>query len=320
MDISFNRDHVVFCTDFDENNRLLQMMQGLEIPGYPIDFLCAGTQRKSVRDIWHIDRLLSFATDETATFRLNGMVAGGHHSPALNRTLCFRALKNGQWQPLAGDAKDVEAAEILESYEPAAPEGPTAGQPMMRVENRYEFQNDGTVLFEFRYTPYPGVNLDWCMGIMYQERCDLGGGNYRLIPGVRPFRGFDFAKKPVNTSVGPFFEEEFLLTPELWEDPACPPDRQIDFLYGDDRRLKAVFAAGYLPVYDGEPAKRAARIAEAYTLVPSRKTYPTFFGGFYQDFPCTEPLHGVAYRKWYAPSAENAQAYEIEFEGKKYRF
>ena len=320
MDISFNRDHVVFSTDFDENNRLLQMLQGLQLPDYPIDFLCAGLQRRSCRDIWHIDRLLSFATDECATFRLNGMVAGGHHSRALNRRLSFRALKDGQWQPLSGDAQGVEAAEIIESYEPSAPEGPAKGRALMLVENRYELQNDGTVLFEFRYTPYPGTNLDWCMGIMYQERCDLGGGSLRLIPGLKPFGPFDFTNTPVNTSEGPFFDEAFLLTPELWADPACPPDRQIDLVRGEDGRVKAAFAAGFLPVYDGAPEVRAPQIAEAYTLVPSRKTYPTFFGGYFADYPCTHPLHGLAYRKWYAPAEDKPFEYSVTAEGKEYSF
>ena len=104
------------------------------------------------------------------------------------------------------------------------------------------------------------------------------------------------------------------LTPDLWTNPASPPDRQLDFIRRADGTMAVGFASGFLPLDDGDPSRRAANITDAATIVSSCKTYPTFAGGLinmrqeHRSFP---RLKGVAYKKYFLPCAQEASMYTI---------
>lgn len=83
MDASRNGGDVAFRTPFSAEYDLVQVMSGLS-PGdpwrnNPVDFRLAGLQRRGHADIWHVDRVLAFSTDECAPFLINGEDIGGNH-------------------------------------------------------------------------------------------------------------------------------------------------------------------------------------------------------------------------------------------------
>ena len=159
--------------------------------------------------------------------------------------------------------------------------------------------------------------MPYYLGIMHQLKCDLyGGGVRRFIPKLQPFTA---KGKTVDFSIPFLTTQDTLpdyvpLTPDLWTNPTSPPDRQLDFICRKDGTLAIGFASGFLPVDDGEPARRAANITDAATIVSSCKTYPTFAGGLinlrqgHQHFP---RLKGVAYKKYFLPCAQKASLYII---------
>ena len=222
-------------------------------------------------------------------------------------------MVNGQWQPVTGEVIPCECAEIREVYEvlnpatiAAALRGEAPAQAMLLHRMTYRIQPDGTILCDFDHRLLQPVRLTHYLGVMHQEKCDVfGGGVWRTIPGLKPFEDsghwFDFSVPYCIT--GRAMPNWRTLTPDLWADPLCPPDRQYDAFLRPDGSCAAVFASGFLPQYDGEPSRRAHNMTDAGDMVPSCKTYPTFAGGRAGRILLSS-LRGVAYRK-YAPTLQD---------------
>ncbi len=253
------------------------------------------------------------------------------------RVLCF---KDGIWHELADELRGCEAAEIRETYDiinpatvaeavrQARPVGGytiqpllNAGKAMLRHRMIYRFENDGTVTCSFDHERLTDVQVSCYLGIMHQFKCDaFGGGTARLIPNLKPieYRGhlMDFSR-PYMTSEATM-PKELPLTRDMWQNPAYPPDRQLDLMLEKGGRARIAFASGFLPLYDGEPGVRAANTSEAGTLVKSCKTYPTFAGGM-ADFNLSH-IRGVAYKKYFVPQYDDALAYTVPFGGDTYLY
>lgn len=84
VDISINGAQVAFRTPFSPFFDLIQIFQGLDegplFQNNPVDFLAAGLQRKGHPDIWHMDQVLAFSTDEASPVVINGEDIGCNHS------------------------------------------------------------------------------------------------------------------------------------------------------------------------------------------------------------------------------------------------
>jgi len=83
MDVSRNGTDIAFRTPFSATHDLVQVLCGIA-PGdptrnNPVDFKLAGLQRKGHPDIWHVDQVLAYSTDECAPFVINGDDIGGNH-------------------------------------------------------------------------------------------------------------------------------------------------------------------------------------------------------------------------------------------------
>lgn len=186
----------------------------------------------------------------------------------------------------------------------------------------YRIMPDGTILCEFEHELLQDVQMTCFLGIMHQEKCDVyGGGLWRYIPGLRPFedkgRQVDFTR-PYRTAADTMPNWR-ALTPDLWQDPALPPERQLDFIRRTDGSSAVGFASGFLPLYDGETACRAGNLTDAGVLAPSCKTYPTFAGGVRctRNFP---KLRGVAYKKYFQPSGEGCNVCTVSRDGVTWLF
>ena len=259
-------------------------------------------------------------------------------------------LSDGRWEPVTGFIPGCACAEIREEYEiinPATvarslrehrPPGGYASQPslalgeaMLRHRMTYRICADGTVLCDFEHRLLQDVHLSCYLGCMHQEQCDaFGGGVWRYMPKLRPFDApcgsIDFSR-PYRTAADTL-PDAFPLTPDKWAVPASPPDRQLDFFRRPDGSMAAALATGFLPLYDGAPDKRAGSITDAGVLAASCKTYPTFAGGManirHPHRESTEgtmrfsSLRGVAYRKYFLPSGDDASMYAIPFGGDSY--
>lgn len=82
MDISRNGGEVAFRTAFSDEYDLVQVLHGLssvEGRNSPVDFRLAALQRKGHPDIWHMDQVLAFSTDECSPMIINGEDIGGNH-------------------------------------------------------------------------------------------------------------------------------------------------------------------------------------------------------------------------------------------------
>ena len=265
-------------------------------------------------------------------------------------------LKRGEWRLVTGTLTDCREARICEEYEIVNPSGvamairknrpkggydapPSLGQgeAMFLYRMTYRILDDGTILCDFDHQLLQPVRLEWYLGIMYQEKCDLyGGGVWRYIPKLRPFVSegcrFDFSM-PYNTAGQPM-PRSFSLTPDVWTNPASPPDRQIDFIARENGTYLAAFAGGFLPCFDGAPEYRARHITDAGEIVRSVKTYPTFAGGKKNVLVNREnsasdgfsplnlaSLRGVGYRKYFLPPPEGENAcYTVEYAGITYLY
>ncbi|MGN0779258.1 MAG: hypothetical protein ACI4MJ_08945 [Aristaeellaceae bacterium] len=82
LDAARSRDDVAFRTGFSDSHDLVQVFRGMNAvltENHPVDFRLAALQRKGHRDIWHVDQVLSFATDECTPMVINGEDIGGNH-------------------------------------------------------------------------------------------------------------------------------------------------------------------------------------------------------------------------------------------------
>lgn len=254
-------------------------------------------------------------------------------------------LKDGAWQPI-GYVEGCDCAEIREEYEiinPATvacvirdgrPEGGytlqpslAAGEAMFLHRMTYRIENDGTILCSFDHESLQDVPMPYYLGIMHQLKCDVyGGGIWRYMPKVRPFetKGITVDFTRLHPTAVDTMPDYVPLTPDLWTNPASPPERQIDFLRRRDGSLAVGFASGFLPVDDGAPDRRAANITDAGTLVRSCKTYPTFAGGLRsvrlknEPHPTFPRLKGTAYKKYFRPQGDGASLYTVPHQGNTY--
>ena len=293
----------------------------------------------------HIDGALTCA-DTGEKLLPKAQQGGAQLTPAIRHirreAVC---LKGGAWQPIAY-VEGCDCAEIREEYEiinPATvaqalrdgrPEvgytmQPTlaAGEAMFLHRMTYRVENDGTILCSFDHECLQDVPMPYYLGIMHQLKCDVyGGGVRRYMPKVRPFEAkgvkVDFTRlHPTTAATMPDYVP---LTPDLWTNPASPPERQIDFICRPDGAPTVGFASGFLPVHDGAPAKRAANITDAGTVVRSCKTYPTFAGGLDsvrrrgEPHPAFPRLKGTAYKKYFLPEAAGACCYTVPHAGDTY--
>ena len=437
MDISQSSGEIVFRTPYSDQYNLLQFFRGIKkgTNSYncPVSFHTAGFQHKNHPDLWHVDVVLSFATDECTPQKINGQFIGANHAwpgavmacvPGHDKTVAdvgslwkdkaglfwtlvrveneenllfisenigeskelftfanriegkltyvshgihdasvnpvsqrggaqmysanrYRkrsvyARKDGRRFLVTGTVMDVDCAEIVEEYEIINPATvadalragrPEAGYPvdpdlavgeaMLLHRVVYRVLGDGTILVLFDHELLQDVRWSGNLGIMYQEKNDVGGGGiWRVIPSLKPVRCdgkiFDFSV-PYNTTGGDFPGFVRLLQ-DTWENPEFPPDHQLDFIRRQDRSCLAAFAGGYLPVYDGHPSIRTKNIQSAATLIETRKTYPNFAGdlvtypGEVKDMPTMDRSRGVAYRRYFTPVREgcciNVYTYE----------
>lgn len=82
MDVSRSGGDVAFRTAFSDEYDLVQILRGLTSTPYanhPVDFRAAGLQRRGHPDIWHLDQVLAFSTDECSPMVINGEDIGGNH-------------------------------------------------------------------------------------------------------------------------------------------------------------------------------------------------------------------------------------------------
>ncbi len=83
MDISISGADIAIRTPFAEGFDLTQVLRGMAPTAGdrndPVDFRLAGLVRRGHRDIWHVDRVLAFSTDECSPFVINGEDVGGNH-------------------------------------------------------------------------------------------------------------------------------------------------------------------------------------------------------------------------------------------------
>ncbi len=437
MDISQSAGEVVFRTQYSERYNLLQFFRGIKKGtnsfNVPVSFHTAGFQRKDHPDMWHVDTVLSFATDECVPQKINGQAVGANHAwpgavmvhiPGHDKTVAdvaslwkdetglfwtlvrveneenilfisenigeteeifafageitgrltyvshgvhtsdiipqsqhggeqmfsanryikraVYAYQDGRRFLVSGSICDVDCGEIIEEYEIINPatvadalraSRPECGYPvdpdlavgkaMLRHNIIYRILGDGTMLVLFDHKRLQDVRWNGNMGIMYQEKNDVGeGGIWRVIPTLKPVQCdgkiFDFSV-PYNTTGGDF--PVFCRLPkETWVNPDFPPDHQLDFIRRADGSCIAAFAGGYLPVFDGDPAVRVKNIQSAATLIKTRKTYPNFAGdlvtypGEVKDTPTMGRSKGVAYRRYFTPEREgcctNVYTYE----------
>jgi len=200
------------------------------------------------------------------------------------------------------------------------------GEPLFRYRMIYRILSDGTVLCDFDHEALPGGCFHGYLGVMYQEKCDaFGGGLRRYIPGVRPFEDggviYDFST-PVNTSEGPF-PRGHRVTREEWADPDLPPSRQIDLFCNENGKATLAFSGGFLPVGDGRPEIRRENVADATTIVASRKSYPTFAGGErFTGAASTGHLsgaRGVGFKKYFLPG-NGCSAFSVDHGGVRYLY
>ena len=386
MEYSIHHDKVAVRTHFSETYDLTQFFHGVCLPenkptdiNRPVDFLGAGLVRRNVGDIWHIDRMLSFATDEATPLMIGGGDIGANHGyPCLVRaaltgdvtaaepdtvwqdenghlwrlvrreqsvegagdylflgemqgmTLTTDAFRNDLAGTLTRNGKTIHATRrgsgidftsalhhtgcavrfdkakqmltIEETYDilhPGffAPKTAIKCETLFRVKNIYSIADDGEITVRFSYTSAADapVTIACILGIMYQEKCDIGGGVLRTIPGSKSFsaiaedgaeRRFDFSK-PMKLA-GVFPKGTVELTEAYWANPDEPPQVQFEELLDTDGSTVCTFEAGF--------ESRPYPVHSAWQIVPSRKTYPVFADNL--TVQPGETVSGTAYRRY----------------------
>lgn len=188
------------------------------------------------------------------------------------------------------------------------------GKPMINLKNLYRVNPFGDVTVEFEMTKLLDVRMGGFMGVMYQELPDVyGGGVYRSLPKIKPFTTeegtFDFSSPyPLR---GEAFPQSFTPNREYRIIPDSPHDRTIDYYRDKDGNDKMAFVCGFLPVYDGEPARRNQLVNGDIWIYYTRKVYPWFVNSFEKS------VKGVGYKKFFKPN-DRSSVYSVPFENKKY--
>lgn len=211
-------------------------------------------------------------------------------------------------------AAQLSAARPIDGYK-ENPDLSLFGSAMIEIKLTYQINPDGTVICAFDNKKLAPVKWTIHMGAMFQEKYDVfGGGVCRFIPKTTPVKAID-GEFDFNSGVN--LKEEFpqnaLITPLFWQDKDSPPDRVIDYFYNERGQNKLGFACGYLPLFDGEYAKRKANLSCALHAVKTKKAYPIFLEGDILK------AKGVAYKKYFLPQGKSSY-YTVDFDGKTYLF
>jgi len=84
MDVSLYGSFLSIRTPFSPAHDLIQIFSGVKggtiTQNCPVDFHAAGLQRKGHADIWHIDTMLAYCTDETSCLFIDSEDIGANHS------------------------------------------------------------------------------------------------------------------------------------------------------------------------------------------------------------------------------------------------
>lgn len=271
----------------------------------------------------------------------------------------FYGTKNGERVRLYGTATELDKVEIIDTSEILDPASeaeclrkarPAGGYPtepsftcpapgvypraIARSVHHFSYLPDGTVLFEFDYKAEDCAAFDWYMAMMAQEKCDMGGGILRFIPGCLPFemdgKTYDY-RVPTPILAENALPRGFALGPTYWANKLEPPTREIDFLMKDETHCAAAFTTGFLPIDDGRPEIRRTTVSEAIYLVPSNKTYLAFAGGSginpeeFETMPApVKSMRGVMFRRYFPVDTVSREKgsvrFDIECGGQTYRF
>lgn len=274
--------------------------------------------------------------DDTSTINIEQQTPRTYLLSALKyRNRKVVTYTNGVSKTLYDSGCECDYAEMWESYDimnPATvapaltkerPEGgykhqpPLCdfGEPMISLDQKFIIQPDGSIIVDFKVKKLMDVCIDWCMGVMYQEKLDVyGGGIHRYLSKLKPFTTpegtFDFTEPyPLR---GGAYPNEIRPNREYWKYPDSPFDRVVDYFRDTNGEDKLCFTCGFLPVHDGLPSLRKNIMDEIALIYKSRKFYPFFASGNY-----TDNFHGVAYKKFFEPN-NRSSVYAIPYDGKKY--
>lgn len=198
------------------------------------------------------------------------------------------------------------------------PQNLAIGKPLVSYNMIYRIMPDGTVFSIFDHEILEDVSFEWYGGQQYIARINaFGGGVHRYIPKLKPFtfgnNTYDFSI-PVNMTTLTYPSNLLVqLTKDLWETDTAP-DRQIDYFRDASDTVVASFAGGFLPIMDGEPAKRSANLNAAGFVYKSKKTYPYFVdSAFGTDGTKNKHIQGVAYKKYNSSAYDDISFYTIPY-------
>ncbi len=236
------------------------------------------------------DRISGSLHDARGTLTVIRQTGGVDYVPALHHETCE--------VDFSADAERVVIRESYRILHPGfdAPSENELGPDLARIENEYRVDPDGRVTVSFAVTNLSAEDLliEELLGTMVQEKCDLGGGIYRTIPGLLPLtvlcedgvtRTLDYRHPcPITTAAYP--KGAIALTEETFEDPENPPIRQIDEIRDGSGKTVCRFEVGY--------PSRDRKVSRAWMIVPSRKTYPVYAENF--TLSPGETIRGSAYR------------------------
>ncbi len=190
------------------------------------------------------------------------------------------------------------------------------GKPLISYKNDYIVQKDGTIIIDFEIKRLDDINWQSQMGIMSQYKKDVyGGGIFRVIPKTKPLideNGVYDLSTPYALKGKPFPSTKISLTKNFWQDENSPPDRVVDYFKDKNGNDKLCYACGYLPIFDCEISVRAKQVSSAFSIVSSRKVYPTV-----KDTEM-DIVRGVGYKKYFEPVENGISIYSINYENKNY--
>lgn len=178
MDVSRNGGEIAFRTSFSCDADLVQVLRGAEAAeptrNNPVDFRLAGFQRKGHSDIWHVDQVLAFSTDECPPMVINGEDIGGNHGqPCAVRV---ESPDHGK------DSRDVGSLWQDESG---------MRWTLLRVENRDSLlmlsENTGPSLYQYDFADRIAGCLRYVENGLHTEAVAIAAqqGHVQMTPAVR---------------------------------------------------------------------------------------------------------------------------------------